>query len=157
MFMEVNFFFQESFFSVIQAKVVQFFTYWNQNFFFGRIKIFFFQNFFFEPSCTRVHEDSKKKFEIFFNHFRANPRPLLSKNFWKEHLRCKKKVEKHPSIRNKRKMAFFDFQSPLSEPISSELALFRIGFWLSRPITKCFVWPRVFPRALLINQIFLWL
>ena len=24
--------FQESFFSVIQAKVVQFFTYWNQNF-----------------------------------------------------------------------------------------------------------------------------
>ena len=29
-FMEVNFFFQEYFFSVIQAKVVQFFTYWKQ-------------------------------------------------------------------------------------------------------------------------------
>ena len=37
-FMEVNFFFQESFFSVIQAKVVQFFTYWKQKKKFGEIK-----------------------------------------------------------------------------------------------------------------------
>ena len=71
-FMEVNFFFQESFFSVIQAKVVQFFTYWNQNFFFRKDQKKYFWNYFFESSCTRrVHEGSKKLFwKYFFWSFR---------------------------------------------------------------------------------------
>ena len=64
--MEVNFFFQESFFSIIQAKVVQFFTYWKQKIFFGKIKKKKLWFFFFQSLCTGVHEDSKKKFRKFF-------------------------------------------------------------------------------------------
>ena len=62
--MEVNFFFQEKKNFVIQAKVVQFFTYWNQKIFFRKIKKknleFFFLNL---RVPGRVHEGSKKKIE----------------------------------------------------------------------------------------------
>ena len=66
--MEVNFFFQESFFSVIQAKVVQFFTYWNQKIFFGKIKIFFFEIIFLNlhvPGYTKIQKNNFKN--IFFD------------------------------------------------------------------------------------------
>ena len=67
--MEVIFFFQEYFFSVIQAKVVQFFTYWNQNFFFGK-KIFRnFEIFFLNlrvPGYMEIQKKNSKFRKIFF-------------------------------------------------------------------------------------------
>ena len=61
------FFFQESFFSVIQAIVVQFFAYWKQKFFFPKdqkkIPEIFFLNL---RVPGRVHEGSKNKFRNFF-------------------------------------------------------------------------------------------
>ena len=64
--MEANFFFQESFFSVIQAKVVQFFTYWKQKKNFGKIKKKFHEIFFLNlrvPGYTKIQ---KKNFEKIF-------------------------------------------------------------------------------------------
>ena len=62
--MEVNFFFQEKKNSVIQAKVVQFFTYWNQIFFFGK-KIFRnFEFFFLNLRVPGYMEIQKKNFKI---------------------------------------------------------------------------------------------
>jgi hypothetical protein len=56
-FFSNKFYFPEIFFSVILAKVIQFFTYWKQKKIFGTIKILF-QIFFFESSCTRVPYES---------------------------------------------------------------------------------------------------
>ena len=55
--MEVNFFFQESFFSVIQAKVVQFFTYWKQKNFFRKDQ---------KKNFKCLYDGKKRFLEIFF-------------------------------------------------------------------------------------------
>ena len=65
--MEANFFFQESFFSVIQAKVVQFLTYWKQNVFFRKIKKNFSKNYFLNLHVPgRVHGQHRLSDYCFF-------------------------------------------------------------------------------------------